>query len=118
MEATVTLMTIKDVSNYTKIKEKTIYAKVESKQIPSYRIGRLIRFKKEEIDEWISSQYIGVNGDVPKSRSLIKSKATTSSVDRIIRKIIDQESRGGYTSANGKSDRIKGPKQEINNGSI
>ena len=39
---------IEDLSIYLKVKTKTIYAMVTD--IPHYRIGKLIRFKKAEID--------------------------------------------------------------------
>ena len=49
------LFDIKQISNYLSIKEKTIYEKVESGEIPHYKIGRLLRFKKEEIDKWLET---------------------------------------------------------------
>jgi len=38
--------------------------------------------------------------------------------ERIIRKTIDQTKQEDYNLDHGKSDRIKGPRKEINNGSI
>jgi len=38
---------IKDLSNYLNVKVKTIYSMVPD--IPHYRIGKLIRFKKQVI---------------------------------------------------------------------
>jgi hypothetical protein len=39
-------------------------------------------------------------------------------IDKLIRKIIDQTKQEDYNSYHGKSDRIEGPRKEINNGSI
>lgn len=45
---------ILDLSRYLKVKVKTLYAMIYN--IPHYRIGKLIRFKKAEIDAWLESK--------------------------------------------------------------
>ena len=45
---------IEDLSNYLKVKIKTLYAMISD--IPHYRVGRLIRFRKQEIDFWMEKQ--------------------------------------------------------------
>jgi excisionase family DNA binding protein len=52
------LFSIKELSTYLGIKEKTLYAKVSAKEIPHYKIDRLVRFKKEEIDRWIDQKKV------------------------------------------------------------
>ena len=47
------IMTIKDVADYLKINEKTIYKLAKEKKIPAFKIGGNWRFKKKAIDEWI-----------------------------------------------------------------
>ena len=53
-----TWLTIKELSSYIKLKEKTIYYLVGKRSIPYYRLGKgkLIRFKSEEIDIWLESK--------------------------------------------------------------
>ena len=46
-------LNIKEVSQYLGIKISTLYFYVENGNIPHYRIGRLIRFKKREVDQWM-----------------------------------------------------------------
>ena len=118
MDTSATLMTIGECSNYINIKEKTIYSKVAAKQIPYYRIGGLIRFKKDEIDQWILTQRVGVCSDRPTGKTRAKSKAAKATADRIVRKIIDEETDKYYSTEYGKSDRIEGHRKEVNNGSI
>ena len=48
-----TLLTIQQLSDYLSIKRSTLYAWVERGFIPHYKMNRLIRFKKEEIDTWL-----------------------------------------------------------------
>lgn len=35
------------------IKEKTFYMWARSRKIPSYKVGRLVRFKEEEVRAWV-----------------------------------------------------------------
>ena len=46
-------LNIKEISQYLGIKISTLYFYVENGDIPHYRIGRLIRFKKQEVDQWM-----------------------------------------------------------------
>lgn len=120
METLAILMTIKELSNYLSIKEKTIYAKVEKNEITHYRIGKLIRFKKDEIDKWLEGCR---NGHKPERDAIKKkkrkfSKLSGGHVNLIARNIIDEETRKYYDTDHGKSDRIKDPKKENNYGSL
>ena len=109
---------IHDLSHYLKVKVKTLYARIS--EIPHYRIGRLIRFRKDEIDSWMASNKVN---DAERSNSSHKIPAKKSYTDnlpieRLIRKAIDQSKDDVYNSPHGKSDRIEGPTKETHNGSI
>jgi len=60
------LMTIQDVGEYLRIKERTIYSWVQKGQIPGFKIGSTWRFKKEDIDMWIEER----KRDTPRSNTL------------------------------------------------
>ncbi|WP_366555342.1 helix-turn-helix domain-containing protein [Aquibaculum sediminis] len=49
-------MTIKDVSAYLKITEKTAYRLTAEGKIPGFKVGGAWRFRKQEIDAWIEEQ--------------------------------------------------------------
>lgn len=49
------LMTIKDTSEYMQISKWTLYRWIKEKNIPVYKIGGLDRFKKNELDQWLST---------------------------------------------------------------
>ena len=51
------ILTVKELSAYLKIKEKSIYYFIH-KGMPHYRIGKLVRFKSEEIDLWLDSKKV------------------------------------------------------------
>lgn len=103
---------IKDLSEYLKVKIKTLYAMVP--EIPHYRLGKLIRFRKQDVDSWMehnrSAAFIGNNSKLAKLKGRLSRKGSTD-IDRLIRKAIDQNKDEGYNPDHGKSDRIKGPKR-------
>ncbi len=41
-----------DLAQFLKVKKQTAYHIVATLNIPHYRVGRLIRFKLSEIEEW------------------------------------------------------------------
>ena len=41
------------VCEYIGISRDTIYKWIDEKDFPGYRVGRLWKFKKEEVDAWI-----------------------------------------------------------------
>ena len=54
-------LSINDVSEYLGMKRSTLYLKVEKHQVPFYRFGRLIRFKKVDLDRWAEGFRYGGN---------------------------------------------------------
>jgi excisionase family DNA binding protein len=50
------IMTIKDVSDYLKLTEKTAYRLVAEGKIPGFKVGGAWRFRRKEIDAWIRKQ--------------------------------------------------------------
>lgn len=50
------IITIKEVAEYLKIKEKTAYALAAKGEIPGFKVGGAWRFRKSEIDKWIKAR--------------------------------------------------------------
>ena len=50
------ILTIREVSDYLKVTERTIYRLAAGKQIPAFKVGGSWRFSRSEIDQWIKSQ--------------------------------------------------------------
>lgn len=46
---------IKDVAGHLRVAKESIYRWVESKGFPAHRVGRLLRFKLSDVDEWVRS---------------------------------------------------------------
>jgi len=107
------LLTIKQLSEYLSIKPKTLYYKAESGEIPYYKIGHLVRFKKSEVEAWLE-QYRKVNKGVPERvKRIVRTARRAQNIDRIIKKTIDESKREEYTSGHEKSDQIKGLGKEV-----
>lgn len=49
-------MTIKEVSEYLKLAEKTIYKLVSQGELPGFKVGGSWRFRMSEIERWIEDQ--------------------------------------------------------------
>jgi excisionase family DNA binding protein len=50
------MMTIKEISEYLKIKEKTAYHLAAKGEIPGFKVGGAWRFDKADILKWIEKQ--------------------------------------------------------------
>lgn len=50
------VMTVKEVADYLKMKVVTIYKHAQEGKIPAFKVGSTWRFKKETIDKWIERQ--------------------------------------------------------------
>jgi excisionase family DNA binding protein len=112
-------MDIQDISRYLGIKTSTLYAMVGEKKIPHYKVGRLVRFKRSEIDLWMEgNRKECVDPEKAARKALRPTKKAKLDVGRIIRKAIDEGKREGYTSPHGKPDQVKGLGKEVLNGTL
>lgn len=50
------ILTIREVSEYLKVTERTIYRLAAAKQIPAFKVGGSWRFSRSDIDLWIKQQ--------------------------------------------------------------
>lgn len=115
------LLSVPELSAYLGIKTKTIYAKIEAGEIPHYRIGRLVRFRLDEINSWLESckksKAPAVEPRVIKEKKTIPRKSS-GFIATIIAKTIDEEKEKYYSSNHGKSDRIEDLRKETSNGTV
>ena len=50
------IFTIREVSGYQKLAEKTSYRLASEGKLPGFKVGGSWRFRKSEIDAWIKEQ--------------------------------------------------------------
>jgi len=58
-------LSVDEIAAYLGIKRDTVYKWIAEKQMPAHRMGRLWKFRKEEVDEWVKS---GGAGDAREER--------------------------------------------------
>ncbi|MBC8192180.1 MAG: helix-turn-helix domain-containing protein [FCB group bacterium] len=56
-------LSVEEIAIHLGIKKDTAYKWVAKKHMPAYKVGRLLKFDKSEIDEWVKS------GDASTGRS-------------------------------------------------
>jgi len=123
-------LTVNDLSTYLGIKPKTLYARV--KEIPHYKVGRLIRFKREDVDTWMEQHKVAKSEvqdqkqgqenataatepalEPPRARRSRKIRGDITDIRMMARNTIDQVTAEYYSSGHGKSDQVKGSGKEV-----
>jgi excisionase family DNA binding protein len=46
-------LSVEEIAEYLGVTRDTVYAWLSRKGLPGHRIGRLWKFKREEVDEWV-----------------------------------------------------------------
>ena len=46
---------VDDIATYLGIKRDTVYKWIGGKRMPAHKVGRLWKFRKEEVDDWVKS---------------------------------------------------------------
>src|SRR5215510_2615228 len=65
------LITVKEVADYLKLKEQTVYLLARQNKIPSLKVGGSLRFKKSQIDAWLSARNESIRQTSNQNRVLI-----------------------------------------------
>ena len=48
-------LSVDDIAAYLGIKRDTVYRWISERNMPGHKIGRLWKFQKDEVDEWMRS---------------------------------------------------------------
>ncbi len=46
-------LSVDEIGTYLGVKRDTVYKWINEKSLPAHKIGRLWKFKKDEIDDWV-----------------------------------------------------------------
>jgi excisionase family DNA binding protein len=55
------LMTVKEVADYLRLDEHTVYRMARKGEIPAYKVARQWRFKKNALEKWLERQSLQKN---------------------------------------------------------
>jgi excisionase family DNA binding protein len=64
-------LTVDEVARYLGLAKGTIYNKVHRREIPFFKVGRAVRFRRSKLDEWLRTQQPitpGAHGKTPGAR--------------------------------------------------
>jgi len=112
-------LTIDDLAEYFSVKRSTLYAKVESGEIPHYKVGRLIRFRRDEVNTWMEGHRRERIAPDKKAKEILKGVRNPKiDVSKVVKKVIEEAKDRSYTLGHGKPDRIKGLRKEVENGNL
>lgn len=50
------ILTIKEVAEYLKVNERTVYRLAGKGELPGFKVANTWRFKSEDIEKWIKQQ--------------------------------------------------------------
>lgn len=59
------ILTIKDVADYLKVNERTIYRLAACGELPGFKVGNSWRFKQSELEQYIATQHNRTNAVEP-----------------------------------------------------
>ena len=54
--ATESVMTVKEVADYLRVNQRTVYRLTMDRKLPGFKVGATWRFKRKDIDRWIDAQ--------------------------------------------------------------
>ncbi len=46
-------LSVDEIAAYLGVKRDTVYSWISNKDLPAHRMGRLWKFKRQEVDEWV-----------------------------------------------------------------
>lgn len=46
---------VEEIASHLGVKRDTVYKWIEEKKMPAHKLGRLWKFQKTEVDEWVRS---------------------------------------------------------------
>ena len=112
-------LTITELSEYVNIKRSTLYSMVESGEIPHYRVRRLIRFKKQDVDAWMENHRLEGANVNKKAKGILRAvNKPATDINSTVKKSIAQIKGNLYTPEHGRPDRVKGLRKGVSDGTL
>ena len=65
-------LSVDEIGEYLGVKRDTIYKWISEKSMPAHKIGRLWKFKKNEVDKWVRHGGANSSENNPENKSSIR----------------------------------------------
>lgn len=101
------LVTIKDLSEFLKVKPSTLYSWAHSGTIPFIKLNGLPRFDMDEVQEWIKGSKVAS----PKAPKSFK-KSSNLNVDAIVKRAVESARQGRYNTGKRETSLNQGLRKE------
>jgi excisionase family DNA binding protein len=70
---------VEDVAAHLRVAQESIDRWIDSKGFPAHRVGRLLRFKLSEVDEWVTASGGDRSGAAPLEKPTARQRAARQS---------------------------------------
>jgi len=112
-------LTVLDVALLLSVRPSTVYQWVSSGEIPHYRLGRIVRFRRKDLEAWVEGFRKERVDDKRKAKEILRPTCReTPDIDRIIEKSIAEVKGNRYTSSLEKPGKDKGLRKEAEYGLV
>jgi len=112
-------LTVHDVASLLSVRPSTVYQWASLGQIPHYRLGRIVRFKRKDLEAWVEGFRKERVDEERKARQILRvTGREAQDIDRIIKKSIAEVKGNRYTSFLEKPGKDKGLRKEAEHGLV
>jgi excisionase family DNA binding protein len=66
-------MSVEEMAGYLGVSKDTIYGWITKREMPAHKVGRLWKFKSDEVDSWVRA---GKASDEGEERSIVDARTT------------------------------------------
>lgn len=56
-------LSVEEIAEHLGVTKDSVYRWIERKGLPAHKVGKLWKFKKEEVDEWVRSGHAHDDGE-------------------------------------------------------
>ena len=105
------LLTIHEVAEMLSLKPSTAYQMVKTLGIPHFPLGRLLRFRREDIEAWLEVRRVVTALPRTGRRTVPPQHLDTNTTDtakNAVMRAIERARKRSYHAGNGKTDQIQG----------
>lgn len=76
LDSSMTLLTVPEVAKALAVSQRQVHLLTQSGELPSFRLGRLIRYRASSLRDWIVAREMGIDAIAPESSKVEASQPT------------------------------------------